>query len=379
MLEALFWLLVVAALYSYFIYPMILWVLARLSPASKPSTQFDSPLKVSVIVTAYNEQQRIEEKLQNCLELDYDSELFEVIIASDCSDDDTDQIVQCYAEQGVRLVRAEQRLGKENAQWAAIQQASGDILVFSDVATKIPSDAIGKLIAYFADPKIGAISSEDRFVSKGGEVAGEGAYVNYEMWLRRQESRLAGLVGLSGSFFAARQQVCQEWDIHSPSDFNTALNCAKQGYKAVTASDVLGYYTDLKDSQKEYARKVRTVIRGMTALERHPEVLNPFSFGLFSFQIFSHKLMRWLVPWVLAALFVVSAMLSLHGETFALAFALQLLAYVMVIAAHYHNSLLDSSLVKLAYFFFLVNLALFDASCKFLTGVRMTVWQPSAR
>ncbi len=117
---------------------------------------------------------------------------------------------------------------------------------------------------YFRDPKIGAVSSEDHFVSQDGAVVGEGAYVRYEMWLRRLESDCAGLVGLSGSFFAARASVCQQWDIYSPSDFNTALNCVKQDLIAVTAPDVQGHYKDIVEAKREYQRKVRTVLRGIT-------------------------------------------------------------------------------------------------------------------
>ena len=247
------------------------------------------------------------------------------------------------------------------------------------MATQIPEDALEKLEAYFQDPQIGAVSSEDRFISKDGSIAGEGAYVKYEMWLRQQESKLAGLVGLSGSFFAARKAVCQVWDIHSPSDFNTALNTARLGLRAVTAPDVLGYYQDLKDPQKEYQRKIRTVIRGMTALSRHSEVLNPQRFGLFAFQVFSHKLMRWLVPWCLIGLLIVSAVIAHESLFYSFALLVQLGFYGVALLAHFLPHLRETSWVKLIYFFVQVNVALLDAAIKFLAGERMTTWKPSAR
>src|SRR5690606_4400742 len=117
------------------------------------------------------------------------------------------------------------------------------------------------------------------------------------------------------------------WDIHSPSDFNTALNTASLGLRAVTAPDVLGYYQDLKNPQKEYQRKIRTVIRGMTALARHKEVLNPQRFGLFAFQVFAHKLMRWLVPWFLIGLFIITALIAHESALYSLALLLQLAFY----------------------------------------------------
>ena len=380
MLTFLFWLFGLAAIYSYFIYPLVLRVLVA-KAGVKASVAAVDPVRpsVSLIITAYNEESRIRAKIENSLQLIFGDAAFEIIIASDCSEDATDEIVREYAARAVRLVRAPERLGKEHAQQCAIKEARGDILVFSDVATEIPADAIQKLIVYFNDPGVGAVSSEDRFISQGGAVAGEGAYVKYEMWLRRQESKLAGLVGLSGSFFAVRKSLCSEWDIHSPSDFNTALNTAKAGLRAVTAPDVLGFYQDLKDPSKEYQRKIRTVIRGMTGLSRHAEVLGFGKFGFFSFQVISHKLMRWLTPWFLVVFFLLNASIADNGVFYFLLFLGQLAFYGLAVVAHFLPNLQSISVVKLVYFFVQVNIALLDASIKFLAGQRMTTWKPSAR
>lgn len=379
----LFWFLFVAAIYSYFLYPIALKFLVALrAPGQSLSgSQIDAleTISMSLIVTAFNEEARIREKIENSLALNFDKARLEIIVASDCSEDRTDLIVKEYEKCGVHLVRAHERLGKENAQLAAIKIARGDVLVFSDVATKIPEDALLALEKYFLDPSIGAVSSEDRFISQDGIVAGEGAYVRYEMWLRKLESQLSGLIGLSGSFFAARKSVCQEWDIHCPSDFNTALNTAKAGLRSVSAPDVLGYYQDLKDASKEYQRKVRTVIRGMTGLSRHKEVMNFNLFGVFAFQVISHKLMRWLAPWFFVGLFVVNAMIVRDGLFYALIFIGQLIFYGVAIGAHFVPQFRDNSAIKIVYFFVQVNVALLDASIKFLSGKRMTTWKPSAR
>lgn len=376
MLQFLFWLLLLLSIYSYFLYPLLLVLLVRRDGAVAAAGE-RAPPSMTMIVTAFNEQGRIREKIENSLAIDYPG--LEIIVASDCSTDDTDRIVGEYAARGVRLVRAPERLGKENAQGWAIRAAAGEVVVFSDVATQIPADALRKLAVYFTDPKIGAVSSEDRFVSADGAVAGEGAYVRYEMWLRGQESALAGLVGLSGSFFAARREVCEQWDIHSPSDFNTALNCARLGLRAVTAADVLGFYKDLKDPAKEYQRKVRTVLRGITAIALHTDVLSFRRFGLFSLQVWSHKIMRWGVPWFLAGLFLVNWLLVGAGWFYALAMLAQLAFYGVAVAAHYRDDIREHPVARIVYFFVQVNIAIVDACCRFLAGKRMTTWQPSAR
>lgn len=379
MLKTLFWVFAAGSVYSYFLYPIALKVLSLVRAREANPSLEPQPLSLSVIVTAYNEAARIREKIENTLELNFDAQRLELIVASDCSDDGTDEIVAQYADRGVKLVRAAERLGKENAQRTAIEQAQGDIIVFSDVATHIPENALVELEHYFQDSSVGAVSSEDRFVSQNGEVAGEGAYVKYEMWLRRQESQLAGLVGLSGSFFAARKAVCEHWDIHSPSDFNTALNTARLGLRAVTAPNVLGYYQDLKDPRKEYLRKVRTVLRGMAGLARHREVLNPARFGLFAFQVFSHKLMRWLVPWFLLGLLITTVPLMHTHPVFMAAMVAQLIFYSLALLGQLIPATRGQSLIKIVYFFVQVNLAILDSSIKFLRGNRMTTWKPSAR
>ena len=212
-MKALFYLSALLCGYSYFLYPLVLKLIAARQKENGSLAEDNVLPRLSLIITAHNEEARIREKLENTLEIDYPRDRLEIIVASDFSTDATDSIVESYADQGVRLVRADERKGKEYAQLCAIRASDGDILVFSDVATRIPGNALRILAHRFSDEQVGALSSEDQFVSNDGRVVGEGAYVKYEMWLRRLESDRAGLVGLSGSFFAARREVCDDWDI----------------------------------------------------------------------------------------------------------------------------------------------------------------------
>jgi len=365
--------------YSYFLYPVILKLIPPRSLENAAQEGVFSFPYISLIITVHNEEHRIREKLENTLALDYPRDHLEIIVASDFSVDATDSIVESYAEKDVRLVRADKRKGKEYAQLCAIRETRGEILVFSDVATEIPTDAIRLLAAAFIDGRVGALSSEDCFLSNDGRVAGEGAYVKYEMWLRRLESDRAGLVGLSGSFFAARREVCNDWDIFSPSDFNTAFNCAKQGLVAVTSPEVIGIYQDVKDPGLEFRRKVRTVIRGLTAIVRHPEVLNPMKMGMFSFQVWSHKIMRWAVPWFMLVFAILTLLLQTRGGAYQAALIAQLLFYAIALLGWLSMRARKNSLVRLIFFFVQTNLALAKAVASFLMGNRMTVWTPSRR
>ena len=379
-MEQMFYISLFLSGYSYFIYPLLLRLLPVRYVGRDDSSDESYIASMTLIITVHNEEQRIRGKLENTLQLDYPADSLEVIVASDCSTDETDAIVESYRDRGVRLVRADEHKGKEYAQLCAIREARGDILVFSDVATRIETDALGKIAQVFSDPVIGAVSSEDRFVSRDGRVAGEGAYVRYEMWLRRLESERAGLVGLSGSFFAARREVCADWDNKSCSDFNTALNCAMQKRIAVSSPAVVGIYQDVKDSALEYRRKVRTVLRGITAIARHPQALSPRHVGwLFAFQVWSHKILRWAVPWFMLGTLVSSFYLVQAHWFYAAVFAGQLLFYLLVLGGQVFPGLRDRTLVRIPYFFVQVNLAIAHATLAFLAGRRMSTWTPSQR
>jgi glycosyltransferase involved in cell wall biosynthesis len=373
----LFWLSLTGAAYSYCLYPVLLAVLVVVRGRRLRLEDDGVTPSVSLIVAAHNEAARIKTKIENCLEIDYPR--LEIVVASDSSNDSTDAIVRQFADRGVILVRALERRGKEFAQQLAIQQARGDLLVFSDTATRVAPEAVRRIVRYFRDPAVGAVSSEDRFVREDGTLVGEGAYVRFEMLLRRLESSLAGLVGLSGSLFAARRRVCEMWDVHSPSDFNTAISCAMLRLRAVAAPDVIGYYGDLKDPSSEYRRKVRTVTRGMTGLFRHWQVMSPRRFGLFGWQVFSHKLMRWLVPVFLANLLVASIALQNDHVIYAAAFVGQVVLYSAGLLAFVFPVLHKAAVLRLVFFFCQVNVAIVHAALNFLAGKRTPVWQPSER
>ena len=147
----------------------------------------------------------------------------------------------------------------------------------------------------------------------------------------------------------------------------------------MTAPDVLGYYRDVADSAKEYQRKLRTIIRGMTALSRHPEVLNPGRFGLFAFQVFGHKLMRWAAPWFQVTFLIASFAMAGKGGIYSLALGVQLVFYACFLAGMLMPVLHKYTFIKIPYFFVQVNMAVAHAALSYFSGKRMTVWTPSKR
>lgn len=410
-MKLLFWFSLVMIFYAYFGYPLVLLamdayrrIFIRKSDLRAPKTirnqqTVDELPTASFIITAHNEEARIRQKIENSLAQTYPIERLEVIVASDCSSDGTDTIVLSFADRGVKLVRAPERKGKEHAQMHAVRASNGGILIFSDVATVLQPDALQQIVSNFRDPSIGCVSSEDRFIDQDGRVSGEGLYVRYEMFLRKLESRVNTLVGMSGSFFAARHEVCQDWAADLQSDFNTLLNAVKIGMKGISDPNSIGYYENIADERKEFQRKVRTVLRGITVLMRNRHIINPFQYGLFAWQLFSHKVCRWAVPFFLVVALASNAMLLGAGFFYAALFIVQLALYIAAAwykfkdktlkpaSAKRHEgiasrarvwSLLDN-IARIAYYFSSVNIAIAYAWFRYFKGERTTLWEPSKR
>ncbi len=377
-LELWLWFSLTLVVYAYAGYPAILAMIALIQ--TRPVRKAEITPSVTFVITAYNEESRIDDKLRNTLAIDYPKERFEVLVASDCSTDETDKIVTSYLDRGVRLVRVPERKGKEAAQKLAVQVASGEVLVFSDVATILPENAIRNIVKNFHDETVGCVSSVDRFIDQNGRVSGEGAYVKYEMFLRSLETRVNSLVGLSGSFFAVRSALCkQAWSENLQSDFNTVLNCIRAGLRGVADGDSPGYYKNIADERKEFDRKVRTVLRGMSVFMKSLGLVNPVQYPLFAWQLVSHKLCRWLVPFAMLTALITNGILSVVFGQYGPLLMLQTVFYAIALSGLCWRSLVRFPVVKLLAFFVLVNVAIFKAWIRYWSGERLMVWEPSKR
>ena len=377
-IEVIFYVFLFGVVQAYFIYPLSIYILGifRNTKTSKDLSRF----YVTVIITAFNEENLIEHKVKNTIEIDYPKENMQIIVASDGSKDRTNEIVNKFNEYSVELVSIAERKGKENAQREALKHARGEIIVFTDVATTLEKNAIERIVSNFADPSIGCVSSEDRVIGKDGKQSGENFYVRYEMWLRKLESKVGSPVGLSGSFFAARKSVCEDFSSEMDSDFRTLLNSVKRGMRGTVDPEAIGYYQDLSDQRREFERKVRTVLRGLTVFFRNIEFLNVFRYGLFSYELFCHKLLRWLVPFFLIIVFVVNIPLASVSRGFAILLAAQCLFYAIAAIQLFRDMYSSSILfIKIPIYFVTVNASILVAWFRYLTGQRVLVWTPSER
>ena len=372
----LFWASFLLVVYAYIGYPLVLWILTKIrSREIRKERIYPS---VSIIIAARNEADKIRQKIDNSLTLDYPPSLLEVIVASDASDDGTDDIVQEYETRGVRLVRATQRGGKEYAQGLAVASAMGEVLVFTDAASILEPDALRRLVENFADPTVGAVSTEDVLVDAAGSPTAEGLYVKFEMWVRRLESRFHSLVGLSGSCFAVRKELCTDWSPNLASDFMMALQAARRGYRSVADSSARAKFPEVVSAQLEVRRKIRTFLRGITVLMSNLDMLNPFQYGRFAFQLASHKLLRFVAPFLLLMALGTSVLLMQDQPYFGL-FWVQVGFYSLAIVGSIVPVLQRNRVIRIAYYFTMAQWVMLLAWAKYALGERQVAWEPSKR
>jgi glycosyltransferase involved in cell wall biosynthesis len=374
-MEALFWLGFGGVAYAYLGYPLVLlvWGSIRSRPAQKV---VDHSPSVSVILPAHNEAAQLPARLDRLRDLQYPTDRLEIIVVSDGSTDATPTIVRRYAEQDgrIRLVELKQRGGKGNAINRGIAQATHDIIVFTDAGITLDLRALEAIVAAFADPTVGCVSGEDRIA----ELGGEGLYGRYELFLRRQESRIHSIVGASGSFYAQRKLACPTFPEGLAPDFLSVLHAVELGFRAVNEPGAGGEMKALTTHRDEFRRKVRTILRGMTALFHYKHLLNPYRFGAFAFFLFSHKLMRWLVPGFLVAMIVANVAL-LHRPFYAAVAIPHALFYAVggaSVAGLPSGGLLPA---RIAGYLLTVNSAIAVAWWHFLRGRRTEVWVPTRR
>lgn len=334
---------------------------------------------VSIIIPVYNQGKIIEDKIQNCLCLNYPEDKLEIIVASDGSTDDTNDVVGKYGHQGVKLIKLAQRRGKHYAQGEALKIARGEIIVFTDVGISFGRDSLRRLVRNFGDPKVACVSSVDEVVTSKVRPNKEGLYITYDMLLRKLESRLGASTGMSGSFYAVRKEFCYPFYPSMSNDFYIPLRAVMQGYKAILDPQVKGYYSTSGDPGDEFKRKTRTIVHGMEVLSKFKAALNPFKYGFYSVQIMSHKLLRWLVPYFLTIIFTTNILLLSKGWIYLAFFSAQLFFYLIALAVHFRPQLNNNLVSKISYFFALTNLSILVSWYKYYSGERFVLWEPTKR
>lgn len=376
-LEIVFWLSAAALVYAYVGYSLLIALISWVRP--RPIRREEITPSVSMIITAYNEERDLAAKLENTLMIDYPRELLEIIVASDCSSDRTDEIVRSFADRGILLHRQAQRLGKTAAQNAAVEKARGEIILFSDATSLYQADVLRKIVPSFADATVGCVGGRLIYVDPNNSRVGRGArsYWNYETFLKRHESRACSLIGVSGCLYAVRRSAYVPLYNEACSDFIIATKMIEQGLRTVYEPDAICSEETNQRDDNEMTMRVRIIAQTFTDLWRHRGMLNPLRSGLFGWQLLSHKIMRYAVPLFLIAIFGCSLALAGGSLFYRIALVLQVAGYAAAAFAWGLEKVgVRSRLLALPHYFVLANVASLLAFFKFLRGERYARWEP---
>lgn len=373
------------AVYTYLGYPALLKLVSVLRrPRARPSpgARREWP-RISIMVPVYNEARVIAATLERVLASDYPADRRQILVVSDASTDQTHAIVSGFANRSVELLRLPERRGKTAAENAARQYLTGEIIVTTDASVRVHPDALKHLAAAFDDPSVGVASGRDVSVASldAPANAGEQTYVGYEMWVRDLETAVDGIVGASGCLYAIRAHLHMHDVPEALSrDFASALTARAHGQRAVSVPAALCYVPRGASLHQEYARKVRTITRGLGTLFYKRALLNPLRTGVFAWMLFSHKVCRWLLPWAL--LLFVAALGTLALTSGWARAALAAMAVVGLLAA---IGWLRSErgrmprLVALPAYVVAGNVAVLHAWLRVFGGRLAPVWEPTRR
>ncbi len=377
-LEILFWGLLALLIYIYIGYPLVSTILAQI--IKKPAlVDTDYLPSVTMVISAYNEESVIKSKLQNALEIDYPEDRFSIIVVSDASDDKTDTIVENFGHPAIRLKRMTERLGKTFGVNKIMPEIKSEIVVFSDANAIYEPSAIKELVKYFKDPKIGYVVGNAQYIKEGQSKAGkqEDSYWSMEIRLKISESKIGSVVGGDGAIYAIRKELYKPLQADDINDFVNPLQIILQGYRGVFNPDAICYEHGADTFDKEIGRKRRIVNRSWRGLFKNIAVLNPFKTGLHAWQVFSHKLLRWLGGIFLLAFLVTNFFLLGHNFIYdAFIFGQGVMYFLSIIGwLVIDRTKFAPFFISIPYYFVQVNIASILGILDNFLGKKYTTWQ----
>lgn len=375
--QVFFWTCVSVLGYVYVGYPLLVYLISFLFPKAVRHAEIEP--NVTVLITAFNEEDSIRQKLENTLQIAYPADKLEILVASDGSTDRTDAIVAEFASRGVKLFRQEGRVGKTTTQNNAVQRAQGEIILFSDATTAYREDVFQHLLPAFADESVGCVAGRLIYVDEDSTTVGRGAksYWGYETFIKIAESRACSLIGASGCLYAVRKSAYQPMYPEACSDFLICTNIYRKGLRSVFAPDAVCFEQTNARASDEMKMRVRVIAQTFTDLWRNRDMLNPLKSGFFAIELISHKVLRYAVPFVLLALLVASIALAASSTFYAtLLFAHVLFYFMAAIGWILERAGKRLFILAMPLYFVLANLASVMAFYKFLKGETYTRWEP---
>lgn len=385
-MAVLFWLLFGLIVYHYFIYPLIIMMMARRTqnkpviPEINEIKEHDLP-SVSFIIAAYNEAAVIEDKIKNTLGLTYPEEKFEIIVASHGSDDETADIARSFENRGIISLHSDKREGKTAALNYAVAAASGEILVFSDANNMFSDDAIKYLVRHYSDDTIGGVCGLKSIISDAGRQSsdGDGLYWKYESAIKNAESQCKTITNADGEIFSLRRELYTPMDKSIINDDQEiTFNLVNKGYRIVYEMKATSSELASIDLIDDYFVKVRMVAGSYQTLHRYFwQIFFPTTF--FAWMFFSHKVLRWVMPMLLISFFFVTLM-TLDQTIPKIFLYLQIVFYFMALLGFiFLRKVHKLKILYVPLYFVMMNVAVAHGFIRYLKKGQTANWRKAER
>ncbi len=388
-LKLLFWLLLFIVFYAYVGYGILLFLLIKIKRVlgSKPeqNATYELP-EVTFIVAAFNEERWIEDKIKNSLALDYPKDKIRFFFVTDGSDDSTPDLIKNYPKNGydIQLFHQPERRGKIAAVERIMPFVKTPITVFTDANTDLNPEAIKSIVKCYKDPKVGAVAGEKRVEMSSGEAsgAGEGIYWKYESLLKKWDAELYSAVGAAGELFSIRTDLYEKVSKDTLiEDFVMTLQIAMKGYTIAYAPEAFAVEGHSADVKEELKRKIRISAGGLQAVWRLRGLLNPFKYGVLTFQYISHRVLRWtLAPLALPLIFIINSLLAKESTFYTYILYAQIFFYGTALMGWIFEQMkMKVKAFYVPYYFCVMNYSVYRGFFRLVAGKQSVVWEKSKR
>lgn len=392
-LQFIFWILLLILFYTFVGYAFVLFFLLKIKKIffSKQVQAFDISYEpnICLFVTAFNEKDYVNQKVANSFSLDYPKEKIQYLWITDGSDDGTPDLLKKYKP--LEVHHLPERRGKMHAMNRGVKFVKAPIIIFSDTNSVLGKQSIREIVAKFRNPKTGCVAGEKRIIEKdidSAAGAGEGLYWKFESWIKKMDSELNSAVGAVGELFAIRTNLFEDVEVDTLlDDFMISLRIAQKGYNIAYTPNAYAEETASLNVKEELKRKIRIAAGGIQTIFRLKSLLNPFRYGILSWQYFSHKVLRWtLAPISLLLILPVNFLIVLQQNSwfetdfFTVALYVQVLCYLFALVGWYfENRKIRFKLIFIPYYFASINYAAILGIFRFLKGKQTVNWEKSKR
>ncbi len=377
-MKFIFWTCLGLIFYTYLIYPLLIIILSRFFPRKSKINQNEFP-QVAMVISAYNEETVLEEKIKNCLAIDYPQDRISFVFGSDGSTDRTNEIISSINHPRIKYKIFPEREGKCSVLNKLVEEVNEEIILFSDANSIFKPNSVKLLTRHFSDPEVGGVCGKLNLLNPSGKPGGEGEglYWRFENMIKEAEGTLQSVISANGAIFAVRKELFESIPAHLSlnDDFMITLQILKKHRRVIYDQQAVATESTSPDMEGEFARKIRISSQNYNAVPSMLPLLHP-RYGFTALAIFSHKLLRWSVPFLGLGMLLTNIFLFNEGGIYPIIFAGQGLVYAGALAGYLGDRLFDNSGPFIPFYYLaMVNIALVLGLWRSLTKTQEQTWE----